>query len=54
MPVSNAFCKHIHYLWAKGIVDGCKATQYCPGQPVNRDAMSKFIANGFGLELYGP
>jgi hypothetical protein len=54
VPVSNAFCKHIHFLWAKGIVDGCSATQYCPSQSVNRDAMAKFIGNGFGLQLYGP
>jgi hypothetical protein len=54
VPVSNAFCKHIHYLWARGVVDGCSATKYCPGQPVNRDAMAKFIANGFGLQLYTP
>jgi hypothetical protein len=54
VPASNAFCKHIHYLWAKGIVGGCTATQYCPTQTVNRDAMAKFIANGFGLQLYGP
>ena len=54
VPLSSAFCKHIHYLWAKGIVDGCTATKYCPGSPVPRDAMAKFIANGFGLQLYGP
>ena len=54
VPVSNAFCKHIHYLWAKGIVDGCTATTYCPSAPVARDAMAKFIGNGFGLQLYGP
>ncbi len=54
VPASHPFCKHIHFLWAKGIVSGCSATQYCPGQPVNRDAMAKFIANGFGLQLYGP
>jgi len=54
VPVSNAFCKHIHYLWARGIVDGCSATKYCPGSPVARDAMAKFIANGFGLKLYEP
>ena len=54
VPVSNAFCKHIHYLWAKGIVDGCTATTVLPRrQPVARDAMAKFIANGFGLQLYG-
>jgi hypothetical protein len=54
VTVSNAFCKHIHYLWARGIVEGCSATQYCPSQTVARDAMAKFLANGFGLELYGP
>ncbi len=52
--VSNPFCKHIHYLWAKGIVDGCSATKYCPSAPVARDAMAKFLSNGFGLSLYGP
>jgi hypothetical protein len=54
VPASNPFCKHIHYLWAKGIVDGCTATTYCPAAPVFRDAMAKFIANGFGLQLYAP
>jgi S-layer homology domain len=52
--VSSPFCKHIHFLWAKGIVSGCAANQYCPALNVNRDAMAKFIANGFGLALYGP
>ena len=54
VPVSNAFCRHIHYLWARGIVDGCTPTTYCPGQAVNRDAMAKFISNAFGLKLYAP
>ncbi len=54
VPVTNPFCKHIHFLWAKGIVSGCSATMYCPGLPVSRDAMAKFIANAFGLQLYGP
>ena len=54
VPASNAFCKHIHYLWARGFVSGCSATQYCPSQPVKRDAMAKFLANAFGLELYAP
>ncbi len=54
VPVSSPFCKHVHYLWAKGIAGGCSATQYCPTQTVARDAMAKFIANGFGLQLYGP
>jgi S-layer homology domain len=54
VPVSNPFCKHIHYLWAKNVVAGCGATTYCPSDPVARDAMAKFLANGFGLQLYGP
>jgi hypothetical protein len=54
VPAANPFCKHIHYLWAKGIVDGCSATTYCPSQPVARDAMAKFLANAFNLRLYGP
>ena len=53
-PVSSPFCRHVHYLWAKGIVGGCSPNQYRPMQTVARDAMAKFIANGFGLQLYGP
>jgi hypothetical protein len=54
VPVSEQFCKHIHYLWATGVLTGCTATEYCPTASVTRDAMAKFIANGFGLQLYGP
>ncbi len=54
VPVSNAFCKHAHFLWAKGIISGCGATSYCPNGPVTRDQMAKFLANGFGVQLYGP
>jgi hypothetical protein len=54
VPVTSPFCKHIHYLWARGIVVGCTATAYCPSSPVARDAMAKFLANGFNVQLYGP
>ena len=54
VTVSQPFCKHIHYLWATGVLTGCTATEYCPTATVTRDAMAKFIANGFGLQLYGP
>jgi hypothetical protein len=54
VPPSHIFCKHIHFLWAKGIVSGCSPTQYCPDEPVTRDVMAKFLANGFGLKLNGP
>ncbi len=39
---------------ANGRLNGCTATTNCPTEPVARDAKAKFIANGFGLRLYGP
>ncbi|MGE5277812.1 MAG: S-layer homology domain-containing protein [Acidobacteriota bacterium] len=54
VPASNTFCKHVHFLWAKGIIAGCGATLYCPNDPVTRDAMAKFLSNAFRLVLYGP
>jgi hypothetical protein len=54
VPASDVFCKHVHYLWAKGIITGCSATLYCPTDPVTRDAMSKFLGAAFDLQLYGP
>jgi hypothetical protein len=54
VPASDVFCKHVHYLWAKGIIAGCSATEYCPADPVTRDAMAKFLSNAFALQLYGP
>ena len=54
VPATDSFCKHVHYLWAKGIIGGCSATQYCPGDPVTRDAMAKFLGNAFALQPYGP
>jgi hypothetical protein len=54
VPASDPFCKDVHYLWAKGIIAGCAADQYCPTVDVTRDAMSEFLVNAFGLKLYGP
>jgi len=54
VAATDPFCKHVHYLWAKGIISGCGATSYCPGQVVTRDAMAKFLDNAFALQLYGP
>ena len=54
VPATDPFCKHVHYLWAKGIIAGCGATTYCPGGPVTRDAMAKFLTAAFNLTLYGP
>jgi len=54
VPASDTFCKHVHFLWAKGIISGCGPTTYCPGDPVTRDAMARFLTNGFKVNLYGP
>jgi hypothetical protein len=54
VPVTDPFCKHAHFLWARGVIAGCTATEYCPNPDVARDAMAKFLANAFNLQLYGP
>jgi hypothetical protein len=54
VPATNSFCKHAHFLWATGVIDGCTATEYCPDPPVARDTMAKFLSNAFRLLLYGP
>jgi hypothetical protein len=54
VPRTDPFCAPIHYLWARGFIAGCGATTYCPGDPVTRDAMAKFLVNTYDLKLYGP
>jgi hypothetical protein len=54
VPAGDPFCRSVHFLWAKGIIDGCAPTQYCPDLAVTRDAMAKFLSNAFGLSLYPP
>ena len=54
VAANNAFCKHAHFLWAKGIVSGCGATSYCPNDLVTRDAMTPFLTRAFNVQLYGP
>jgi hypothetical protein len=54
VPASNTFCKHAHFLWAKGIISGCGPTTYCPNDNVTRDAMARFLTNGFNVKVYGP
>jgi hypothetical protein len=54
VPATDTFCKHVHYLWARGFIAGCGGTSYCPGQTVTREAMAKFLDNAFALQLYGP
>jgi hypothetical protein len=53
VAVDDSFCRHVHYLWARGIVTGCSADHYCPADRVTRDAMAKFLGNAFHLVLFG-
>jgi parallel beta-helix repeat protein len=52
--VSDSYCKHVHYLWARNFIAGCTFNQYCPNGDVTRGEMAKFLSNAFGLLLYGP
>jgi hypothetical protein len=54
VPATDPFCKHVHLLWARGIIAGCGGTLYCGSDPVTREAMAKFLSNAFELQLYGP
>ena len=51
---SDVFCKHVNFLYAKGIIAGCSGGQYCPDNGVTRGEMAKFLSNAFNLLLYGP
>ncbi|MEP6769190.1 MAG: hypothetical protein ABJC61_11005 [Acidobacteriota bacterium] len=54
VPASDPFCKHAHYLWARGAIAGCSPSEYCPVPAVTRAEMAKFLSKAFGLALYGP
>jgi len=54
VPDTDPFCKHVHYLWARGVLDGCGPDQFCASGDVTREEMAKFLVNAFGLKLYGP
>jgi hypothetical protein len=51
VSVSNAFCKHVHFLWSLGVVAGCGPEQYCPSGIVARDQTAKFLVKAFALKL---
>ena len=44
VPSRAAFCPHVHYLWARGIVSGCSADRYCPYRPINRGQMAIILS----------
>ena len=55
VPASDSFCKSVALpVGQRRHRRAAAATSYCPGQPVSRDQMAKFLSNAFGLVLYGP
>jgi hypothetical protein len=52
IPATLSYCRHVNYLWARAVVDGCTVTTYCPAPLVTRGQMAKFLVNGFSLRLF--
>jgi len=51
VSLSDQFCRHVNYLWARNIEDGYPNNTDLPGNPVNRAEMSIFLINGFNLQF---
>jgi PKD repeat protein len=49
VPASAAYCRHVNYLWARGVIDGYTTTTFAPALTVTRGQMAKFIGNAFKL-----
>jgi hypothetical protein len=54
VPADSPFCRWIEELVRRGVVSGCAPQRYCPADPVTREQMAVFLAQTFGLALYGP
>lgn len=51
------YCRHAHYLWARGVLSGCASSpgpMFCPADTANRMQMAKLLTNTFDLKLYTP
>ena len=49
------YCKHVHYLWATGVISGCDQTNhlYCPGSRRAPGSDGEVpLPDGFGLKLH--
>jgi hypothetical protein len=54
VPPSSPFCRWIEELARRDVVAGCGNGNYCPLAAVTREQVAVFVAEGFGLTLYGP
>jgi len=53
VPTSSIYCRWIAELVRRGVVTGCGGGRFCAGDSVTREQMAVFVAQTFGLELYG-
>jgi hypothetical protein len=49
VPKNHPYFRAIEALAASGITSGCGAGNFCPGQPVTRGELAKFLSNALGL-----
>lgn len=52
VTAADPFCKPVHFLWAKGVLNGCGTGRFCPTLTISRGEMAKILSNAFQLELY--
>ncbi|HKF42809.1 MAG TPA: S-layer homology domain-containing protein [Thermoanaerobaculia bacterium] len=48
-PQGNPNCRHVHYVWAKGVIEG--GTFFDGSSKIRRDEMARFLVNGFDLKF---
>ena len=54
VPETNAFCRFIEELAARGVVGGCGGGNYCPNDPVTREQMAVFVLRTLDPTLNPP
>ena len=52
--VTDPFCRHVNYLWARGVISGFLDGTFQPALDVTREQIAKFVVNAFHLTVYGP
>lgn len=52
VTATDNYCRHVHYLWARGVVSGCGGNNFCPLDDITRAPTAVLLARGFELSLY--
>jgi hypothetical protein len=51
VKANDSFCRHVNYLWARGVVDGFADGTFRPAVDVTRGQMAKFVVYAYKLTL---